>query len=78
MKTILETIKNAYAIEQGYEDWNEIRKDFRDKFIGFSTLTKHENEICIRAQKAALEKATLCHENGRKKKLIPFRKFQNS
>lgn len=56
METTLETLKNTYAQEQGYEDWNDIRKEFREKAITFTEMTGHENEICIRAQKAALEK----------------------
>lgn len=51
----LQELKNAYAQEQGYEDWLE--------FIVFTDHLSNEwfenvmNEICIRAQKAALEKA---------------------
>ena len=50
----LETLKNNYAQEQGYEDWvdlvihHELKAD---------RLDQHWTEICIRAQKAALEKA---------------------
>ena len=53
MKTLQE-IKNNYAQEQGYEDWvdlvihHELKAD---------RLDKHWIEICIRAQKVALEKA---------------------
>lgn len=53
MKTLQE-IKDTYAQEQGYEDWvelviiNELNSD---------RLDKHWTEICIRAQKEALEKA---------------------
>lgn len=45
----LETLKNNYAKEQGYEDWvdlaiyHELKAD---------RLDKHWQEICIRAQKA--------------------------
>ena len=53
----LQTLKNTYAQEQGYEDWNDMRKLFREKLLTFVEMTTHENEICIRAQKAALENA---------------------
>lgn len=54
METTLQDIKNTYAQEQGCEDWvelviiNELNSD---------RLDKHWTEICIRAQKAVLEKA---------------------
>ena len=53
MKTLQE-IKSHYAQEQGYEDWRELQ--------GFHSRNPREiesymNEICIRAQKLALEKA---------------------
>ena len=51
----LQTLKNTYAKEQGYEDWNEFH-DFNDHCYP-SVFDKHWREICIRAQKAALEKA---------------------
>ena len=52
MKTILD-IKNNYAQEQGYEDWHELY------MLTYSIMTfqMHMNEICIRAQKLALENA---------------------
>ena len=48
----LQEIKNTYAIELGYEDWGQL-----DMLSGREEITKHIYEICIRAQKAALEKA---------------------
>ena len=56
----LQTIKDTYAKEQGYEGW----EDLRIEFYGDARPLRIEefmNEICIRAQKAALEKAA---ENG--------------
>ena len=52
----LQTLKNNYAQEQGYTDWN----DLRIEFYGDARVLRIEefmNEICIRAQKVALEKA---------------------
>lgn len=62
MKT-LEEIKNNYAQEQGYEDWdNYVLKHFAlSKFSMLATISVFEqrmDEICIRAQKAALENAS--------------------
>ena len=48
----LQTLKNNYAQEQGYEDWEQL-----DMLSGREEITKHIDEICIRAQKLALEKA---------------------
>ena len=48
----LHTLKNNYAQEQGYEDWEQL-----DMLSGREEITKHIDEICIRAQKEALEKA---------------------
>ena len=50
----LQEIKNTYAIEQGYEDWVDlaIHHDLKA-----DRLDQHWTEICIRAQKLALEKA---------------------
>ena len=48
----LQTIKDNYAQEQGYDDWEQL-----DILSGQEEITKHIDEICIRAQKAALEKA---------------------
>lgn len=56
MKTLTE-IKNEYARERGYEDWNDIRNDFRDKLLTLHEMTIHEREVCLRSQKLALEKA---------------------
>ena len=47
------TLKNNYAQEQGYEDWHELYM-LTDSIMIFQM---HMNEICIRAQKLALEKA---------------------
>ena len=50
----LELLNNQYAQEHGYDDWeqlviiNELHSDRLDKYW---------TEICIRAQKLALEKA---------------------
>ena len=62
METTLNTLKNLYAQEQGYEDWEEyVIKQFSfSKFSMTATISMFEqrmDEICIRAQKAALEKA---------------------
>ena len=52
MGTLLD-IKNTYAQEHGYEDWHELYM-LTDSIMIFQM---HMNEICIRAQKEALEKA---------------------
>ena len=52
MKTLQE-IKNHYAQEQGYEDWEDLIEDNWKTIL----MESHMNEICIRAQKLALEKA---------------------
>ena len=52
MGTLLD-IKNTYAQEQGYEDWHELYM-LTDSIMIFQM---HMNEICIRAQKLALENA---------------------
>ena len=44
MKTLLE-VKNQYAQEQGYENWHEIKKAFRDKEINFLNFERHENKL---------------------------------
>ena len=49
----LQTLKNNYAQEQGYEDWEDLIEDNWKTIL----MESHINEICIRAQKAALEKA---------------------
>ena len=52
MKTIKE-IKNHYAQELGCKDWQDlIMKTWSD-----DDMEKYYDEICIRAQKLALEKA---------------------
>ena len=53
MKTLQE-IKNHYAKEKGYEDWRELQEYHSRDPRG---IESHMNEICIRAQKVALEKA---------------------
>lgn len=53
MKTLQE-IKNQYAQEQGYDDWESIQFDTLSEG---EEMEDHMNEICIRAQKAALENA---------------------
>ena len=53
MKTLLE-IKNHYAQEQGYEDWTEL---VIINELNADKLDRHWTEICIRAQKSALENA---------------------
>ena len=49
----LQTLKNNYAQEHGYEDWVDlaIHHDLKA-----DRLDQHWTEICIRAQKIALEK----------------------
>ena len=49
----LQTLKNNYAQEQGYEDWEDLIEDNWKTIL----MESHMNEICIRAQKLALEKA---------------------
>ena len=52
MKTIQE-IKENYAQEQGYEDWEQLEmRTWSDEQMGI-----HWTEICMHAQKEALEKA---------------------
>lgn len=55
MKT-LETLKNTYAKEQGYEDWKELRKELYGDMPELR-IEAYMDEICIRAQKEALENA---------------------
>ena len=50
----LQTLKNNYAQEQGYEDWRELQ-EFHSR--NPREIESYMNEICIRAQKLALEKA---------------------
>ena len=45
----LQTLKNNYAQEQGYEDWRELQ-EFHSR--NPREIESHMNEICIRAQKA--------------------------
>ena len=54
MKTLQE-IKNHYAQEQGYEDWMELQEFHSRNPL---EIESYMNEICIRAQKEALEKAS--------------------
>ena len=49
----LQTLKNNYAQEQGYEDWEDLIEDNWKTIL----MESYMNEICIRAQKIALEKA---------------------
>lgn len=51
METTLNTLKNTYAQEQGYVDWDDLAGQSTDY------IDQHWTEVCIRAQKAALEKA---------------------
>ena len=51
----LETLKNNYAQEQGYEDWETFLNYYGGRHPEW--FDQHWQEICIRAQKAALEKA---------------------
>ena len=59
----LETLKNNYAQEHGYEDWENLQLDTLSEG---EEMEGHMDEICIRAQKEALEKAV---ENA---KLVPL------
>jgi hypothetical protein len=52
METTLNTLKNLYAQEQGYVGWETLR--FHSSAF---ERERQWTEICIRAQKAALEKA---------------------
>lgn len=49
----LQTLKNTYAQEHGYEDWRDLQLQTFDKWL----MDNHWQEICIRAQKESLEKA---------------------
>lgn len=53
----LQTLKNTYAQEQECEDWEDLANSVQDDL----EYEQHWTEICIRAQKAALERAA---ENG--------------
>ena len=52
----LQTLKNNYAQEQGYEDWKELREELYGN-VPELRIEEYMDEICIRAQKAALENA---------------------
>ena len=54
METTLNMLKNLYAQEQGYEDWRELQ-EFHSR--NPREIESYMNEICIRAQKLALENA---------------------
>ena len=49
----LKTLKNLYAQVRGYDDWDELANSVQDDL----EYEEHWTEICIRAQKKALEKA---------------------
>lgn len=51
----LQTLKNNYAQEQGYEDWEAFLNYYGSRHSEW--FDQHWREICIRAQKLALEKA---------------------
>lgn len=53
MKTLQE-IKNTYAIEEGFYDWEALQSDCQHLC---GEMESHMDEICIRAQKVALENA---------------------
>ena len=55
MKTLQE-IKDTYAKEQGYEDWKELMEELYGN-VPELRIEKYMDEICICAQKEALEKA---------------------
>lgn len=59
MKTTLNTLKNLYAQEQGYRDWEALQIQSYDTRL----FESHMNEICIRAQKASLEKYFEWHKS---------------
>ena len=50
----LNDIKIQYAQEHAYKDWNELQELHK---YNPREIESHMDEICIRAQKAALEKA---------------------
>lgn len=52
MKTLQE-IRENYAKENGFADWEQL-----DMLAGRQEINEHIDEICIRAQKEALEKAS--------------------
>lgn len=60
MKTIQE-IKNNYAKEQGFENWHEIKKAFRDKEINFLKFGRYENKLFELIQ---IEQQKLIAENA--------------
>lgn len=53
MKT-LQDIKDEYAREHGYGDWENLQSD---TFSDGEKMESHMDEICLRAQKAALKNA---------------------
>lgn len=55
----LDYIKNTYAQEQGYDNWKAFLNYYGGRHPEW--FEQHWTEICIRAQKAALENAA---ENG--------------
>lgn len=50
----LQTLKNDYAQELDYENWDDF---INNPWLEIESMEAAINEICIRAQKAALEKA---------------------
>lgn len=58
MKTLQE-IRENYAKENGFADWEQL-----DMLAGRQEINEHIDEICIRAQKLVLENAA---ENARTK-----------
>lgn len=70
METTLNTLKNLYAQEQGYEDWADLyrRSGYYDEKVFFM----HEDAAIVLAEKAALEKAAenamvnFCHKEIKK------------
>lgn len=51
----LQEIKNTYAIEKGHEDWESFLNYYGGRHPEW--FDQHWTEICIRAQKVALENA---------------------
>lgn len=50
----LQTLKNTYAQDKGYEDWDDLWYAHIHKLLDFEIVM---DDICLRAQKAALENA---------------------
>jgi hypothetical protein len=75
MSKTLQEIKDQYAKERGYEDWDSVLRRHEESLYMDEIATRYALACCKATQEKCAENATLLHHDGETQEDHSLRKF---